>query len=71
MSIVALATAPKPAPCILISGAVVYPEPADIIAIDMILPLLTIACATAPLPELNVTVGVDVYEVPPADIATD
>ena len=60
MSIVALATAPKPSPCMVISGAVVYPEPADIIAIDMILPLLTIACATAPLPELSVTLGVDV-----------
>ena len=31
----------------------------------MILPLLTIACATAPLPELSVTLGVDVYDEPP------
>ena len=60
VSIVALATAPNPIPWIVTSGAVVYPEPAEMIAIEIILPLLTIAWATAPTPELNVTVGVDV-----------
>ena len=60
VSITAVATAPKPTPWILTSGAVVYPDPALIIAIEIIRPLLTIACATAPEPELNVTVGVDV-----------
>jgi hypothetical protein len=46
-------------------GAVVYPTPAEMIAIEMILPSFTIACATAPLPELRVTVGLEVYEDPP------
>ena len=59
-SIVAFATAPNPWPCMLTSGAVVYPLPAEIIAIDIIRPLLTIACATAPLPDDRVTVGLDV-----------
>jgi hypothetical protein len=38
-------------------GAVVYPCPAEMIAIEMILPPLTIACATAPEPELSRTSG--------------
>ena len=42
VSIVALAMAPNPTPCIETSGAVVYPEPAEMIAIDIIRPLLTI-----------------------------
>ena len=42
---------------ILISGAVVYPEPAEMIAIEMILPLLTIGWATAPEPEDRLTFG--------------
>ena len=37
-----------------------YPEPAEMIAIEIIRPFCTIACATAPLPELNDTVGVEV-----------
>ena len=48
-----------------------YPDPAEIIAIDIILPSLTIACATAPLPELSVTVGLEVYSTPPLVIAID
>ena len=55
----------------VISGAVVYPDPAEMIAIDIILPLLTIACATAPLPELRVILGLDVYETPPLLIPID
>ena len=54
---VALAIAPNPTPWIVTVGAVVYPDPAEIIAIEIILPSLTIACATAPLPELKLTVG--------------
>ena len=40
-------------------------------AIEIILPLFTIACATAPEPELRLTVGLDVYDSPPLVIATD
>ena len=36
----------------------------------MILPLLTIACAWAPVPELKVTVGDEVYSVPALVILT-
>ena len=55
----------------MISGAVVYPLPAAIIAIDTILPLIIIGCATAPSPEFNLIVGDDVYEDPADVIATD
>ena len=57
VSMVARATAPNPTPWILTSGAVVYPEPAEMIAIEMILPFCTIGCATAPEPEDRLTVG--------------
>ena len=52
--------APNPTPCIETSGAVVYPEPAEMIAIDIIRPLLTIGWATAPEPEDKLTVGIEV-----------
>ena len=50
-----------------IVGAVVYPEPELIIAIDTIRPLITIGCARAPSPEFNLIEGVDVYP-DPADV---
>ena len=43
-----------------IVGAVVYPEPELIIAIDTIRPLITIGCARAPSPEFSQIEGVDV-----------
>ena len=58
--IVAFAIAPNPSPLIITVGAVVYPLPELIIAIDTILPLITIACASAPSPELTLTVGSEV-----------
>ena len=43
VEIMALATAPNPSPEIITFGAVVYPDPAEMIAIEEILPLLTYA----------------------------
>ena len=49
----------------------VYPEPAEMIAIEIIRPFCTIACATAPEPELRVTAGVVIYDSPPLSTDTD
>ena len=58
--IVALAIAPKPSPLMITVGAVVYDSPELIIAIDTILPLITIGCAKEPSPELTLIAGSEV-----------
>lgn len=64
------AIAPKPSPLIITLGAVVYPLPELIIAIETIRPLITMGCARAPSPELTLTEGSEVYPLPKLVILT-